>query len=562
MIHMGKNHVNIAVIDDGVNEKLYNTGELDYNIEITPELDVKQRVGYDPFLPSHGTTCASIIKKYSPAAVPSSVKILNDSARGVRDQLVKAIEWCVEAGINLVNMSLGTIDYRDFDAIRKVVNFAYKNGIIIVAACNNKHIFTHPASLPWVIGVKCNKLGRLEEGEYKFNEYPADGIEITSCSTHLLTKHGGEEKTTSICNSFATPMITALVYDIMFENPGISLEGIKMKLRKGSLNKSEQEYYGYIARNMEWVERAAVFDLSPGKSLLDGSCYTFDASAVINIEGDNYSSQLDEVENYFADEKDKGISDIDTCIFVKSGLDEPWPNRAVQRLAENVARNDRNIVFAFDGCTEEQPPMLGGARRVKVWHPSSYRHFYKRAKKRKNIDIPFIIIYDFTGENVIKAGAKLIGLFRQEGYFAVGASDRCEGILSGLEYILLDGTSDNKNTVDISGLKVLRGIYDADIMIFGTDMSQKYDREYSDTMDNLLEPDIKLVIAGKSDDRVNHIVGSNTGSKVILVSTGDDKISGIDSGGVNSFNFTGEVSYQDVYKCMIELFGNDSDANL
>jgi hypothetical protein len=47
--------VKTAVIDDGVNEKLYNTGMLQHNIEITPKLEIRQRFGYDPFLPSHGT---------------------------------------------------------------------------------------------------------------------------------------------------------------------------------------------------------------------------------------------------------------------------------------------------------------------------------------------------------------------------------------------------------------------------------------------------------------------------------------------------------------------------
>ena len=66
----------IAVIDDGISEKLYDVGQLRHNILITPELHVIERAGYDPFLPSHGTTCAAIIKKYAPDAVLSSIKVL------------------------------------------------------------------------------------------------------------------------------------------------------------------------------------------------------------------------------------------------------------------------------------------------------------------------------------------------------------------------------------------------------------------------------------------------------------------------------------------------------
>ncbi len=35
--------INIAIIDDGVNENLYNTGVLKYNIEITPNLMIRER---------------------------------------------------------------------------------------------------------------------------------------------------------------------------------------------------------------------------------------------------------------------------------------------------------------------------------------------------------------------------------------------------------------------------------------------------------------------------------------------------------------------------------------
>ena len=109
-----KKQVNIAVVDDGINENRYKTGKLIHNIEITRDLKVKPRQGYDTFAPSHGTTCAAIIKKAVPDALLSSLKILSDiNRKGIRAQLVKAIEWCADNNINLINLSAGTIDYRD-----------------------------------------------------------------------------------------------------------------------------------------------------------------------------------------------------------------------------------------------------------------------------------------------------------------------------------------------------------------------------------------------------------------------------------------------------------------
>ncbi|HEX3028096.1 MAG TPA: S8 family serine peptidase [Clostridia bacterium] len=131
----------IAVIDDGINEKLYNAGVLQFNIEIFPDLTIAERENYNTFLPSHGTKCAAIIKKYSADALIGSIKILNDNTkRGLEKQLVRALQWCVDNGIRLVNLSLGTIDFRDFSEVKSCIDHATSQGLIIIAACNNKNV--------------------------------------------------------------------------------------------------------------------------------------------------------------------------------------------------------------------------------------------------------------------------------------------------------------------------------------------------------------------------------------------------------------------------------------
>ncbi len=58
--------IRVAILDDGINEGLYNIGCLKFTTEITPEIEFVERIGYNKYLPSHGTTCGAIIKKYSP----------------------------------------------------------------------------------------------------------------------------------------------------------------------------------------------------------------------------------------------------------------------------------------------------------------------------------------------------------------------------------------------------------------------------------------------------------------------------------------------------------------
>lgn len=229
----------IAIIDDGISEKFYSIEDLSNNLQISPELHIHVRVSYDPFLPSHGTTCAAIIKKYAHDAVLSSVKILNDNSHmGMKAQLITAINWCVENKINIVNLSLGTIDFKDFIEIETAIKNAYENGAIIIAACNNRNIFTCPASLKNVIGVRCDTSGKLKEGEYIYNPISPDGIEITACGSHKLLKYNGESKITSNCNSFATPFITALAYNIIKNNPNISFCELKEVLKTKAIRHS------------------------------------------------------------------------------------------------------------------------------------------------------------------------------------------------------------------------------------------------------------------------------------------------------------------------------------
>ena len=223
----------IAVIDDGINEKIYNTKDLLDNIEVDTALNILERKDYNALLPSHGSTCAAIIGKYAPDAAIGSIKILEDDNKSaMTGQLLKAMEWCSENGYRIVNLSLGTTQYRDFESIEKAVTCALAKGLIIVASCNNKNIITFPASLPGVIGVKCDTTLTLRDGGYYYNEPAYDGIDITAHCCQSLVNYKGETAPVPRCNSFATPLITAMVYKILNQSPKASLSKIKALLKK------------------------------------------------------------------------------------------------------------------------------------------------------------------------------------------------------------------------------------------------------------------------------------------------------------------------------------------
>jgi hypothetical protein len=229
--------IRVAVIDDGINKKIYNTPLEGANIEILKDLSVVERSNYDAFSPSHGTTCAAIINTYARNVTFFSIKILNEKTeKAIKEQLIKALHWCAKNNIQIVNLSLGTIDFRDFEEIKNCIKAVTENGLIIIAACNNKNVFTYPACLPNVIGVRCQDL--YFKDQYCINDNILSGIEFAASGRHYLTDIFGNSRFTSPSNSFAAPLITAKVCDIVRNYTDIAIDGIKKELYKCALNKN------------------------------------------------------------------------------------------------------------------------------------------------------------------------------------------------------------------------------------------------------------------------------------------------------------------------------------
>ena len=107
------NYNKIAIIDDGVNMGFYNNiSKLNDSIEIDINCKIieykSNSRGY-----SHGTTCASIINKYTENSMISSVKVINESGKTTGKQLINAIKWCLQNEFGIVNLSLGSTDINE-----------------------------------------------------------------------------------------------------------------------------------------------------------------------------------------------------------------------------------------------------------------------------------------------------------------------------------------------------------------------------------------------------------------------------------------------------------------
>jgi hypothetical protein len=172
----------------------------------------------------HGTICAAIIIKYLPDAEITSIKVLDEkTGRGVLQQLLVALEWCLDNHIPFINLSIGSIQFKDFKGIRRLVSALYRQGCIVVAAYNNQNIYTIPASLECVIGVRHNPSLNLQEYVVNMKEY--EYYVESNMRHHFMDIHGHEVEAAA-SNSFATPYITAMVCQGQENRGGVYLHEI------------------------------------------------------------------------------------------------------------------------------------------------------------------------------------------------------------------------------------------------------------------------------------------------------------------------------------------------
>jgi len=148
-------HVKIAVVDSGIDthDELNTKGWVDFSDEVK---------GYKPTDNSgHGTAMAGVIagringfgiEGIASEAELYSVKVLDAENKAPISAVVKALEWCIENDMDIINMSFGMDT--DSQVLQDIVQKVNAAGILMIAAAgNNADDIQYPASYPEVISV-------------------------------------------------------------------------------------------------------------------------------------------------------------------------------------------------------------------------------------------------------------------------------------------------------------------------------------------------------------------------------------------------------------------------
>lgn len=153
-----ENHVKVGIIDTGVcaSSKIPIAGRINL---VPGEEDVNPL--YED-VSGHGTSIAGIIgaiddgrsiKGVNTKAQLYSVKALNDGESAPLSRIIEGIYWCIDNGMNIINMSFGTST--DSPLLHQAILDAEKAGILMIASAGNDASagVQYPAAYDEVIAV-------------------------------------------------------------------------------------------------------------------------------------------------------------------------------------------------------------------------------------------------------------------------------------------------------------------------------------------------------------------------------------------------------------------------
>ncbi|MEK4459520.1 S8 family serine peptidase [Paenibacillus sp. FSL R10-2748] len=432
-----KAKIHVAIIDDGVNAGFLNT-QLLYNVEIAHG-DVE-----DGRTLNHGTLCAAIVQTYFPDAIISSVKIMNHR-KGNAAQLCAALDWCVKHGVQVANISLGSINYRDRGMLREAVNNAAMAGLIMVCAAQNGGLLTYPASFANVIGVRCDHSGILTAGQYTYDAEKAfsSGIDFTAFAKHELIGAAGEAVQCPNSNSYATPFVTAQVCKVLQKSKRVpSIEKLKHILHKYSYHPLQDTIIPVMRyKNPDWIRRAYVF--IEDCAISSKAPYYFETQCEAQLPGDKIAAIFEQAILREREQQDTALEGgqrvyglTDTIVLL--GEMEPVSLQEVEQLA---SRYGKNVVYISKN--QRHIPALNFSSCYLRWWQQEGGLFMTREKAIAIEDsrIPLICIYYDKGIDIIYFLHELRGEFARDGYQSWIAVDQSAAVLHDMEYTLPSNAS-------------------------------------------------------------------------------------------------------------------------
>lgn len=218
--------IKIAHVDSGINTWHPHILNVSGGIALTVTTegrikltnDIRDQLG-------HGTAVAGVLSDQVPEAEVFAVKVFDDHLFTHIEVLCAAIEWCVQEGMNIINLSLSV--KKDIKIFRTICEEAEKAGVIIVSSCDKRRGLLWPGIYPSVFGVETGSQATPHLCFYNPDE------EISFQAFGLPRQlEGPMQKYNLNGHSFAAAYVTAFVAKLMEKYSLHSKHEVMVKLKE------------------------------------------------------------------------------------------------------------------------------------------------------------------------------------------------------------------------------------------------------------------------------------------------------------------------------------------
>src|SRR2546423_908958 len=199
--------VRVCVLDSGVELDHPSVGTVQRSVAVTKTDDgitVTDDTAGD--LCGHGTACAGIIRSFAPECELTSVRVLGAGYTGSAAVLIAGLEWAIEQGFDIVNMSLSTTKKQYVDQLHELADAAYFKRTMLIASAHNMPV----ESFPWRFAAVA-PVGRHESADpFAVYANPRPPVEFFARGLNVDVAWLGGETITATGNSFATPHVAGI----------------------------------------------------------------------------------------------------------------------------------------------------------------------------------------------------------------------------------------------------------------------------------------------------------------------------------------------------------------
>jgi subtilisin family serine protease len=225
--------VRVCVLDSGVELDHPLVGPVQRSVAVTKEGDEITIADDDAGdLCGHGTACAGIIRSFAPECDLTSVRVLGAGYTGSAAVLIAGLEWAIDQGFDIVNMSLSTTKKQYVDRLHDLADAAYFKRTMLIASAHNMPVESFPWRFASVVSVGSHE----STDPYALYANPNPPVEFFARGLNVDIAWLGRETINATGNSFATPHVAGLATLILSKHRELTPFQLKSVLHLTATN--------------------------------------------------------------------------------------------------------------------------------------------------------------------------------------------------------------------------------------------------------------------------------------------------------------------------------------